>query len=290
MSTYLQIRDIRNSDRKEIKNIAKVTWEGFDYLDKVFDLWLKDGNFFALEVDKKVIGSVKMTYFPEGVIWLEGLRVHRDFQKKGYGKILYNFINEKALKSLKKSKKFKYIEFSTYYKNIESLTLAKKDKFKIINKYFIIGKEIDKNFKQKGRIFKENISKVIEYSPKINDFYSLKLYGEYIPLGWEFVKNSTQSIKWLKNKAVFCRYKDTIFFYPRADVELTYTPFKLEYNYIKNIIPGLSAKVKAHGSNYISLMIPGEYKSLVKELKKLGFKTWTKRMIADVVICRKFDL
>ena len=113
MSTYLQIRDIRNSDRKEIKNIAKVTWEGFDYLDKVFDLWLKDGNFFALEVDKKVIGSVKMTYFPEGVIWLEGLRVHRDFQKKGYGKILYNFINEKALKSLKKSKKFKYIEFST---------------------------------------------------------------------------------------------------------------------------------------------------------------------------------
>ncbi len=70
------IREVRPEDRSFIKEIAKLTWGGEDYLARVFDEWLGD-NFYALEVDGRVVGTAKLTLLPGRVGWLEGLRMPR---------------------------------------------------------------------------------------------------------------------------------------------------------------------------------------------------------------------
>jgi len=60
------IREAKPEDRPFIEEIARLTWGGEDYLARVFDEWLGD-NFYVLEIEGKVIGTVKMTLLPEKV-------------------------------------------------------------------------------------------------------------------------------------------------------------------------------------------------------------------------------
>ncbi|GAB6101553.1 hypothetical protein JCM16138_07760 [Thermococcus atlanticus] len=89
------IRKARPEDRPFIEEIAQLTWGGEDYLARVFDEWLGD-NFYVLELDGKVIGTAKLTILPDKVGWLEGLRVHPNYQKRGFGRVLHNFMLQKG--------------------------------------------------------------------------------------------------------------------------------------------------------------------------------------------------
>ncbi|HDH44523.1 MAG TPA: GNAT family N-acetyltransferase, partial [Thermococcus sp.] len=51
------IRLVRKEDKPFIEEIARLTWEGEDYLARVFDSWVKDGNFYVLELEGKVVGT-----------------------------------------------------------------------------------------------------------------------------------------------------------------------------------------------------------------------------------------
>ena len=61
------IRLVRKEDKPFIEEIARLTWEGEDYLARVFDSWVKDGNFYVLELEGKVVGTAKLTILPDKV-------------------------------------------------------------------------------------------------------------------------------------------------------------------------------------------------------------------------------
>lgn len=98
------IRPARLADRAGLEAIAARTWDGRDYLPRVFEAWVGDphGEFYVgllagAEGDEHVVGAGKITRLGSGEWWLEGLRVHPDFQRRGLGRLLHQYGLRRAL-------------------------------------------------------------------------------------------------------------------------------------------------------------------------------------------------
>lgn len=266
------IRLARLKDKPFIEEIAKLTWEGEDYLARVFESWLKDGNFYVLELEGKVIGTAKLTILPDKVGWLEGLRVHPNYQKRGFGRVLHNFMLCRG-KELAEERIINALEFSTYFLNKESIAMAKKDGFKVVERFYYIQRPL-----------------VAGEESKISEIISLNEldYKGYIPYGWKFLHRCKESVKWLNKKAGIRECKGYKFFYALIhENEPTFTPFKLSTKGIELLLPAMSFEAEKIGYDSIDIMLPEERKDLIGSLKKLGFKSWTNFGEPDVLVFRK---
>lgn len=265
------IREARAEDKPFIEEIAKLTWEGEDYLARVFESWIRDGNFYVLEFDGRVIGTAKLTLLPDKVGWLEGLRVHPDYRGRGFGRMLHNFMLQKG-EELAKEGIINALEFSTYFLNKESIAMAKKDGFRIVERFYYIQRE------------PEN-----EESPKPSKIDSLNEleYEGYIPYGWKFLHKCEESLRWLNKKAEIREYKGFKFLYvPIHENEPAFTPFKLSIESIKTLLPAMSFEANKIGYNSIDIMLPEDRKDLIDPLKELGFKNWADFKEPDVLVFR----
>lgn len=267
------IREAKLEDKPFIEEIARLTWEGEDYLAKVFDNWVKDGNFYVLELDGKVIGTVKLTILPDKVGWLEGLRVHPNYQKRGFGRLLHSFILNKG-EELAEKGIINALEFSTYVLNRESIAMAKKDGFKIVERFYYI-----QRVPVKGE--EPEVSKITS----LDEFE----YQTYIPYGWKFLHRCEESLSWLNRKAEIREYKRFKFLYvPLHENEPAFTPFKLSTEGIKELLPAMSFEAEKIGYEGIDIMLPEDKQNLIEPLKAIGFKNWTEFREPDVLVFRRF--
>ena len=116
------IRFLRETDRDDILEIAKHTWEGHDYLPYSFESWLKDKNSHtaAIEQDGRVIALANLRVIEDGMTgWMEGLRVHPDHRGTGLAKMLTNHVVHTAVEL-----KLQRIRYTTATDNLESLHLG----------------------------------------------------------------------------------------------------------------------------------------------------------------------
>ncbi|MFP4050591.1 MAG: GNAT family N-acetyltransferase [Thermoplasmata archaeon] len=90
MTDEFTIEKITQDDKEEVLELSSHIWEGHDYIPDVFDEWIRDGGFYCAKLDGKIIAVDKFTEQGNGVIWLEGLRVHPDYQGKGYASKMVN--------------------------------------------------------------------------------------------------------------------------------------------------------------------------------------------------------
>ncbi|WP_148881920.1 MULTISPECIES: GNAT family N-acetyltransferase [Thermococcus] len=265
------IRDAKPEDRPSIEEIARLTWGGEDYLARVFDEWLRDGHFYVLEVDGKVIGTAKLTLLPGKVGWLEGLRVHPDYRGRGYGRKLHGFMLELG-ERLAREGKIEALEFATYFLNRESIAMAKRDGFKVVARFYYI---------QRPPV-PEDTPERAEIKP------SDEMEYRYIPYGWKFLHNCRQSREWLKEKAEIREYRGFKFLYPpMSENDPTFSPFKLSIEAIGSLLPATSFEAKRIGYDSIDIMLPEERKDLIEPLKELGFKNWADFREPDVLVFRK---
>jgi ribosomal protein S18 acetylase RimI-like enzyme len=89
------IRPLRATDKEDILEIAKHTWDGHDYLHYFFDAWIndRDSHTAAIEKDGHVIALANLRVIENGLTgWMEGLRVHPDYRKQGLASILTHHI------------------------------------------------------------------------------------------------------------------------------------------------------------------------------------------------------
>jgi RimJ/RimL family protein N-acetyltransferase len=79
-----------SADKPAVMAFSSRIWEGRDYLPRVFDAWLADGDgeFDAVLLDGRVVGCGKLTFFTPVDAWLEGLRKDPSVQEKGLGRAL----------------------------------------------------------------------------------------------------------------------------------------------------------------------------------------------------------
>ncbi|WP_365942337.1 GNAT family N-acetyltransferase [Thermococcus sp.] len=242
------IREAKPEDKPSIEEIARLTWEGEDYLARVFETWLREGNFYVLELEGKVIGTAKLIILPDKVGWLEGLRVHPNYQKRGFGRVLHNFMLHKG-KELAEKGVINAVEFSTYFINKESITMAKKDGFKVVERFYYVQRALGE-----------------EKEPKLSRINSLDEldYEGYIPYGWKFLHRCKESLEWLNKKAQIREFKGFKFLYaPIHENEPAFTPFKLSTEAIKNILPAMSFEAGKIDYDSIDIMLPEGRKDLI---------------------------
>lgn len=121
--TPAKIRKITSSDLKDILEISSKIWGGHDYLPSVIDEWLTDPkcHTYGVETDGRIVAVGNLRLVDRGKTgWMEGLRVHVDYRRKGYADMLtQHFI------SLGETLKVKRLRYTTGGNNRASIKLAK---------------------------------------------------------------------------------------------------------------------------------------------------------------------
>lgn len=185
-----QIRMLQMDDLRAVKDLAKLIWDGDDYLGKVAKAWIEDGGFIGMFEAENLIGCSKITRLPDRVIWLEGLRIHPDHQKHGLGRMLSGQVLETA-RQLVASSEADHIEFSTYCLNEESIHLATEAGFEQYDEFYILSHKSVKSTAPKLHI---------RVHDDATDYFPVS-----IPYGWKFLHPVKQSLNWLNKKVTALR-------------------------------------------------------------------------------------
>ena len=147
----LELDKVREDDRERVMEIAEGTWNGHDYLPYVFDDWVKDEGFYCLrDEDGRIIAMDKYTWHENGILWLEGYRVHPDYRGKGYG---WKMVE--AMERIIEGLNYRAVRFMTSEANEISIHVGEKMDFKPMARYHYL--YIERN-EMKG--FKESVDKV----------------------------------------------------------------------------------------------------------------------------------
>ncbi|MBW6513783.1 MAG: GNAT family N-acetyltransferase [Candidatus Syntrophosphaera sp.] len=257
------------SDRQDLIRIAKGIWGGTDYLPKVMDIWISEPWFLVCEYRGRVIGCLKMTSFPDHVLWFEGLRVQVRYQNHGIATLLNRHSFAIAAR-LKRDDPALSFEFCTYYQNSESLHLTQKLGFRVVHKFYVLNKR--------------GIKATLE--PRILEDIDLGLfhhYPDYIPCAWQTVHNSLASLPFLKERG--CLFQS-----PRA----TYYLGGLHERYIILLEPP-NLNIKADlpyfqhffGSRKsYQIIIPPEFRASWQILHLAGFRVWADEVEENMLVLR----
>ena len=92
------IRKAALSDVNQIIGFTKNTFQWGDYIPKVIHEWINDGTVYVAALNDKVVGLINMVILQTGVAWLEGLRVHPDYRRRGIGRALTEYAINEALR------------------------------------------------------------------------------------------------------------------------------------------------------------------------------------------------
>ncbi len=89
-------RPAREADTPDVLEMTARVWEGHDYVPQAWSGWLGDrvGILAAAEWKGKVVGIGKLTRLAPGEWWIEGLRVHPDYQGRKIGSQIFEYLLE----------------------------------------------------------------------------------------------------------------------------------------------------------------------------------------------------
>lgn len=81
----VEIRPARESDTADMLEVTRHLWEGHDYVPLEWAGWLADpvGALLVAEHQGRVIGLGRLSCIQAGDWWMQGLRVHPDFEGRG---------------------------------------------------------------------------------------------------------------------------------------------------------------------------------------------------------------
>lgn len=127
----MQIRKATKSDKKPVLDFCQSPYSGIDYIANVWDFWLKDGIFLAIEHGGKPIGVCHAS-FSKNQVWVEGLRINPKFWQRGYGSKLVLKIEQIA-----KRRHYKISRMIISNSNKKSINLAKSLGYKIEDKWYL---------------------------------------------------------------------------------------------------------------------------------------------------------
>lgn len=81
-------------DTTQIFELSRHIWNGHDYIPFVWQDWLADAEGFlaVAEYGNRLAGMGKLTRLEEDDWWLEGLRVHPDFEGRGFATHIHRYL------------------------------------------------------------------------------------------------------------------------------------------------------------------------------------------------------
>ncbi len=135
------IRRVEHRDLADIREISTGIWEDTDYLPAVAAKWIDDPDsaFIGYELDGHLVAVTRNNHLEPGLVWLEGIRVHRDYRGRGIARVLGEHQLEMALASSPER-----IELATYIDSTESLGLIGSMGFGVVARFKYLELAIDK--------------------------------------------------------------------------------------------------------------------------------------------------
>jgi len=124
----LNIRRVQSSDLEDVNEISRHVWEGHDYVPSAAAQWVQDSkcHFYGVELDGHVVAVGNLHLIENGRVgWMEGLRVHPDYRRRGLASELTSFIVKRG-----EELGVEPLRYTTNVGNDASLRLAKKFGFK----------------------------------------------------------------------------------------------------------------------------------------------------------------
>lgn len=115
----LRVRRAKAKDRSAILAFCQDTFSWGDYIDRVWDLWMKEGMLYVL-ADGDVPISLGHASLSKKQVWIEGLRVNPVFRRQGYASKVVLHIEKMA-----KTRNCKISRMLIAQDNTGSLSLAK---------------------------------------------------------------------------------------------------------------------------------------------------------------------
>ena len=122
----LSVRRARPEDREALFEMSTHIWGGHDYMPLIWDRWLADkkGALLTVKVDGRPVGTSKVTLLAPGEVWLEGLRLHPDYQGLGLSKSIHRATFREASRLNPRT-----VRYSTWIGNEASRRIAEKNDF-----------------------------------------------------------------------------------------------------------------------------------------------------------------
>ena len=197
-----RFRKVAQADKDRVLEISSKIWEGHDFIQYVFDEWVKDtdGEFTLGEKDGVVVGFAKYTKHSDLEAWLEGIRVDEKYASQGFGKAITQYHISRA-----KAEGVEVIRLSSYVGSKESIKIVENLGFKK-DGYFTTGwKEFDKA--ASGPSVAKTVISIMSTATawdlitRGNAYY---MSNGYISYGWTFRKATYELIDELvKAKCVY---------------------------------------------------------------------------------------
>ena len=252
-----KVRLATSSDKEGITRMSRGIWGGTDYLPKILDKWLADPYFFVCEYETKIIGCGKISVFPDKVLWFEGLRVHHSYQGQGVAKLINRHMMAFAADLESRAGKHSH-EFCTYYRNYESLHLAKLRGFKVIKRFYDLNKR---------GISRQIAPELID----IQDMSCFSAYPDYLPCGWQVFHNHPSALQIIKERGKVFKTPQGLY-YAGGLAEIHILPLnplpldlKAELPYFQWFYPQRRS---------IGLIVPFGYRRKMHLLREAGFAPW----------------
>lgn len=100
MIKKMNIRKANDLDKRDVLNFCKNTFEWGDYIDKVWDIWINDSKGLLLVSEIYEHRSLKsipvaishISICPNNLMWIEGLRVDKNYRKQGLAHSLLKYM------------------------------------------------------------------------------------------------------------------------------------------------------------------------------------------------------
>ncbi len=202
-----KFRKVTQSDKERVMEISSKIWEGHDFINNVFDYWVKDteGEFTLGEKDGVVVGFAKLTKHNENEAWLEGLRVDEKYANQGFGKAMTQYYISRA-----KAEGIDRIRLSAYVGSKESVHIVEGLGFKK-DGYFTTGwKDLDKEeVRASGAKTVINLMSTATAWDLITRGNAYYMSNGYVSYGWTFKKLTYELVESLvKEKCVYGVLRD----------------------------------------------------------------------------------
>ena len=270
----LLVRAAVPTDKDDLAEISRNTWEGDDYLEKTTESWLEDSGFYVGELSGKVVACGKITRMPGGVAWLEGLRVHPEFQGKGFGRTMSEKVLQEALR-LQSIGRYHEIEFSTYMNNLESRAIAFKQGFRITELFHVLSFENPSMKQPPVQVKKTGLL------PE-----DLSIYLQHAPCGWKYPHSSvSETAEWMADNAEFWQTAGGArFLTARRGFEIS--PLASSLLNPVEFVRGAHSLVLSKGMDYTEMMVSDSHFTVLKAALEAGFSYWEEPGAANILINR----
>lgn len=263
------IRTAVAGDRDDLIRVSRGIWGGGDYLPRVLDRWIAEPWFLVCEYRGRVIACLKLSLFPDRVLWFEGLRVGLRYQNQGIATLMNQHAFALADR-LRGEGKVDCFEFCTYYLNAESLHLTQKLGFKVVDSFW--------------QLNKRGVKATLEprLLPRV-ELAAFRLYGLYIPCAWQSVHHCPDSLPFLNRQGqMFQTPRAT--YYLGGSHEPHITLLEPPAPGIKDDLPYFQhffGSRKSYG-----IIVPLKFKSSLPLLHELGFRFWEREVAENMLVLR----